>query len=324
MISVPVIIVLVAGGLFWFTRLNASDCTSLERYDAVTGSCFFECTTDEDCAAKAKAVEDEIDQFFTGSQSKVTKKTDSQPTSKSQTSAGNTELITKDDTGSETNGTIYTVAKDLTLAPKPSANDQKLWDLFLSVAGKDDVLGYIQSFEVFDDSNNDSAASVWQSQTAGKWHVNVNAAFQDDKKDLAHTMVHEYGHIVSLNNTQVKGEVGGSCPFLQLDEGCANQASYINAFYDRFWKKYGEDVPSDQGQNQDEVSDFYNASPSSFVTEYAATNYGEDWAESWAIFVTRVKPTGNQEKDQKVNFFYNYPELVNTRNRIRVQIANSL
>ncbi len=318
------LVLLVGSGIFWFTGLKPSDCTSVEKYDKLTGSCYYDCTSDQDCAAKAKAVDDQLNGFFAGSQTKATKQGDSGSSPTTPTSSDDTKLLTKEFTGSDTNSTIYTVTAQLALAPQPTNDDIKLWNLFSRVVGKDDLLRNIQSFEVFNDDKNDSAASVWQSQTPGKWHVNVNAAYQDDQKDLVHTMVHEYGHILSLNTAQVSGNVGSSCPYLKLEEGCAKQGSYINEFYDRFWKQYGADVPADEGQDQNEVSDFYNSRSSSFVSEYAATNYTEDWAESWAIFVTQPKPTGNQEKDQKVQLFYNHPELVDARNRIRVQIANSL
>jgi hypothetical protein len=323
LLIVGLVIVLVVAAASFF-RLSPSDCTSVEKYDAVTGSCYYDCTTDEDCAAKAKAVDEQLDGFFAESKTKTSPKADTQTPANKPTSSDDTEPMTSDFTGTETNGTIYTVTKDQSLQPTPTGDDKALWELFSRVVGKDDLSRYVQSFEVFNDEGNDSAASVWQSQTPGKWHVNVNAAFQEDKKDLVHTMVHEYGHIVSLNSTQVNGSVSGACPYLQLDEGCANQTSYINAFYDKYWEKYGDEVPADQGQDQDEVYDFYQQNPSAFVTDYAATNYGEDWAETWAMFVTRSEPTGNQEKDQKVKSLYAYPDLVIARNRIRVQIANTL
>lgn len=315
------VVVLAAAGLF--TRVSPSDCTKVEKYDAQTGSCYYDCTSDQDCAVKAKAVDDELNGFFNGAKTKVTKQSDSGVAPALPSTSDDTKPITKAFTGSETNGTVYTVSKQLVITPTLIKSDKVLWDLFSRVVGKDD-LRYIQSFEVFNDGNNDSAASVWQSQSPGKWHVNVNAAYKNEKKDLVHTMVHEYGHIVSLNSTQVKGNVESTCPYLKLDEGCADQSSYINAFYDQSWKKYGKDVPANEGQVANDVSDFYNNHQTAFVSEYAATNYGEDWAESWAAFVTQAQPKGTQEKDKKVLFFYGYPELVTNRDRIRVQIANSL
>ena len=65
-----------------------------------------------------------------------------------------------------------------------------------------------------------------------------------------------------------------------------------------------------------EVHEFYAKYPDQFVSEYAATNPVEDIAESWTEFVMRPKPTGTSIADQKVQFFYEYPELVETRRQI--------
>ena len=323
-VGLLVLVVLALAAVGLSSRFGPSDCTAVETYDARSGSCYYDCTSDEDCAAKAKAVDDQLNGFFEGAQTKVTKPSDRQSAPLAPSTTDETKLLTKSFTGSDTKGTIYTVSKQLALVPTPTKSDKVLWDLFSRVVGKADLARYIQSFEVFDDGNSDSAASVWASQTTGKWHVNVNAAYKDDKKDLVHTMVHEYGHIVSLNSTQLQAEVTGACPNLQLAEGCANQGSYINAFYNQFWQQYGGSAPANDGQDTNEVNDFYSQHKSSFVSGYAATNYGEDWAESWATFVTSSPAKGTQEKDKKVQFFYGYPVLLTTRDRIRVQITSML
>jgi hypothetical protein len=320
-----ILLVLIGIGLFAAqTRLKSRDCTNIEKYDVLTGSCYYICTSDQDCAEKASKVDAELNTFFADSQTKKSKQYNGQSAPTAPTSSDNTQLMTKAFTGTETNGTVYTVTKELTLKPAPSKSDMQAWNLFANIVGREDLAKYIQSFEVFEDQGNDTAASVWQSQTAGKWHVNVNAAYQNDKKDLIHTMVHEYGHIVSLNNTQIDGNVTGACPNLNLDEGCAKQSSYINSLHLRFWQRYGNNVPSDGGKDQNEVQDFYQQHKEDFVSEYAATNYGEDWAETWAAFITQPKPSGTQEKDKKVSSFYDFPSLVSLRDRVRVQVAANL
>jgi hypothetical protein len=57
------------------------------------------------------------------------------------------------------------------------------------------------------------------------------------------------------------------------------------------------------------------------VTEYAASNPDEDFAESFTVFVLKEKPTKPTvnfiHKDQKILFFYDFPELVEMRDFIR-------
>jgi len=46
------------------------------------------------------------------------------------------------------------------------------------------------------------------------------------------------------------------------------------------------------------------------------THPAEDIAESFTYFVFTPKPTGNSIKEQKIAFFYEYPELVKLRSDI--------
>jgi len=69
----------------------------------------------------------------------------------------------------------------------------------------------------------------------------------------------------------------------------------------------------------EEPGDVYNEKD--FVTEYASTNPGEDIAESFAFFVLRPKPSSSKKKsDQKMLFFFDYPELVKLRSYVRSRI----
>ena len=47
----------------------------------------------------------------------------------------------------------------------------------------------------------------------------------------------------------------------------------------------------------------------------------EDVAETWTYFVMTPQPGGDTLADQKIRFFYNYPELVDLRAQIRSQIC---
>jgi hypothetical protein len=47
-----------------------------------------------------------------------------------------------------------------------------------------------------------------------------------------------------------------------------------------------------------------------------AANPPEDIAESWTEFVLRPKPVGASIAEQKALFFYEFPELVQTRREI--------
>jgi hypothetical protein len=54
-----------------------------------------------------------------------------------------------------------------------------------------------------------------------------------------------------------------------------------------------------------------------FVTDYAATNPAEDLAETFTIFVTEDRPTGDTIADQKVQLLWADADLVELRAQIR-------
>lgn len=304
---------------FSLSRLGGNDdCTSVEKFDFWRNECFFECDSDEECATLSQKVDQELneaykDSKYVGNEKLATKPSADRPTGPSTgVKPDGGTLYNAQTTGSETKGAIYTVQSDASLQPNPSAEHSELWSLFVGIIGKQTAIKSIASFEVYSNDQDTSAASVWRSQNPYKWHMNLNAAYKDDKKDLVHTLVHEYGHVVTLSGNQVS-EVDGACPRLQLAEGCASQGSYIQKFYAKFWEPNG-DNPDQQSKGDS----------SEFVSEYASSNLGEDMAESWAYFVLRAKPVGDEVREDKVRFFYDFPELVSLRDRLRAAIGNDL
>ena len=95
-----------------------------------------------------------------------------------------------------------------------------------------------------------------------------------------------------------------------------NPGSYLDDFINTFWQdtEYLEKV-----RNEEIYA--YDDTPNSFITEYAATNPGEDIAESFTYFVLRAKPTGNTIADKKLRFFYEYKQLDSLRKQIRSNLA---
>jgi hypothetical protein len=122
--------------------------------------------------------------------------------------------------------------------------------------------------------------------------------------------------MLTLNDQQINNK--SSCSTYSSIDGCTNSDSYLNAFYNTFWKDIYEEWASTvefaNGEvNEDQVEVFYEQYPDQFVTDYAATGPEEDIAESWMYFVMSDKPAGNTTAEQKILFFYDYPELVQLR-----------
>jgi hypothetical protein len=72
---------------------------------------------------------------------------------------------------------------------------------------------------------------------------------------------------------------------------------------------------------QSAIDELYTKYSDQFVTDYAATNPHEDIAESWTEFIMRPRPTGTSIADDKVQFFYEFPELVQLRSEIMHRVC---
>ena len=161
--------------------------------------------------------------------------------------------------------------------------------------------------------------------------TDVNFETNNKKKlyESVYTLVHEFGHLLTLNKTQItptnKGLQDEGEPYL-TDEGQAKKRSYLNKFVSLFWKDHmlGEWDTIQREHCHTEAScveklyDLYSDNHTEFVTDYAAESPEEDIVESWTAFVLRPKFKNPRTIAQKkVNFFYQFPELVRYRSIIK-------
>ncbi len=297
--------------------IGSEECAAGEVYDPESQHCLLDCDTEEECEQLDAQLEAELDEYFEGSEtgfppgsSDVEEPAGDGSETDSESSDGTT-----DDGGQPADevSIFYDVQPDLSLSPEPKPEHQKLWEMFVTVISKEFAAERVAGFWVYDDFNSGVSAAVREATATGKWNVEFNLAETGDMRELIHTMIHEYGHLLTLNDTQVEGGVGGACPRFRYYSGCAKPDSYLDAFYTKFWQKYGE-----QSMQIEIEEDLFDTQPAdTFVDYYAATNMLEDMADTWAAFVLREKPTGDTEADAKIRFFYDYPELVQERDRIR-------
>lgn len=206
-----------------------------------------------------------------------------------------------------------------------TTNQMELWNFYTKLIPSD-LRPQVIKLELFADKDDDTGAYVSpiNENDLSKWELGFNMAyvwsttFELNKSEVAHNSVHEYAHVLTLNNTQVVA--GGSednCNAFFPGEGCSKSASYINQFFQNYWTDIYDESQEFDEDDDDAFFAFYDKYADRFVTEYASTNLGEDIAESFARFVLLDEPTGNQIKDQKVRFFYDFQELVAIRNQIR-------
>ena len=194
-----------------------------------------------------------------------------------------------------------------------------------TVQAEDDDLGTVDVYEIETDAAlsptpsgpaHDTMAYVSRDiDDPTQWMLVANAAYADDSDTLLQTLIHEYAHVLSLNVDQVP-EASGSCETLELSEGCALPTSFIDEFQVEFWDAYGENAPGPDNDDADVAYAFYETHEEDFVSDYAATNVTEDFAESFAAFVLEAEPDSDSPLAEKLDFFWNVPEFVEIRAHI--------
>lgn len=277
-------------GFVYETDVDSSeDCTSYEQYDSSRKVCYFTCNTQAQCDLINNQVDAELDSWTS---------------SLEDADRDFTEHWTNQ-SAEQTSKVVYTVSAGEKITKKSGTDKDTYQTIRNEVAElSPDTISdkYIESFEVFDDTNSDVSAFVADEDGNGKRHMAINLAIHNssDIKEQKAVIVHELSHIITLNNDQMISPTG-QCPNYETDEWCTKESSYLNKFYQKFWK--GITNPS------------FNTS--SFVTEYATTNTEEDIAESFAFFVLESNHTTTTVRNQKVAFFNDFSELINMRNDMR-------
>jgi len=182
---------------------------------------------------------------------------------------------------------------------------------------------WMTTFEIFDGGQQllGYVYNATADLTSWNFALGIDSAYPDGETletsgDFVHTIIHEYGHIMSLNDEQLDPN-SNSCDY-NPGEGCARSDSYLNGFYNRFWTDIANEHSAIGEDDYDALDAFYSKYEDRFVSDYAATNPVEDLAEVFSHFVTMdSQPTGNQIKDEKVRYLYEFPELVSLRNHMK-------
>lgn len=235
---------------------------------------------------------------------------------------------------SEEATSVYRVIDtDLSLSLQSGGADQasetSTWNTVVSLLPDQVLQDHVAEYHVFSDGQDNTLAYVTQLEAEpDKWIYAIDPADAVEPPGLGfvHTIVHEFGHIMRLERTQVTPGVPKeqcSAPF-PVDEGCPVNGAYISAWFEQFW--LGETYTAHQAAigdssgmaQQDAVFAFYDTRESEFLTAYSATDPVEDFAESFTYFVlTDQVSNPAMVKEQKVNFFYQFPAFVSVRTEIR-------
>ncbi len=317
---------------------SPEECAAGEDYDAEYGVCYFDfyCETDEECALVdekyGQVLQDLAQEYIDTDRDHHVYGTDTEFLESQESEESNAERNPEEE-----------ITKDISTV-------QEIRSPYVSISTVDDIVAlllppsyraYISNIGEESDGPDGILAFVERSSEQGDtWFLGYDAVDTYDKQgkykninEFISTLIHEYAHILTLNHTQVEHVADGvqwiECErsYIIVDEGCAKPSSYITMFSNQFWSEELRDQAyqaAEENNSEDFAYDLFDRQPNHFVTEYAATNEAEDIAESFSLFVLQDKPTGNLVKDQKILFFYAYPELVSLRNHMRGGAAKIL
>ncbi len=211
------------------------------------------------------------------------------------------------------------------VTPAFDVADEFLWDTVKQLAPNETITNAISELEVTFDQEDPTDAYVESiDDTNASWRLGINYIAADSFDVLGETLVHELAHIISLQDAQTTTETEDAdiltnCATYLVAEGCTTETSYLNQFFDKFWKDSGDFI--DRDRTDEETSTHYENNRDRFVTDYATTNPVEDFAESFMFYIARDELEEGTVMQQKQLFFDNFPELQTYRANVRSVIA---
>ena len=229
---------------------------------------------------------------------------------------------------------------DLTLLEgEPTQDDQRLWRFVQTVLPQDILLDYVYEFVVFEDPATLAFVTELEEDV---WEFAVGV---DDDPELTLTLIHEFGHILALNDEQfdtyatiladAEGDIDSdaaydagitrdqdACDTLAFEDGCPLPDSYLYEFTQTFWDDTYDDWFADYDA---EDEDLYFEDPRRYITAYASTNPVEDFAESFAYFVAldQIPSDSLNVAYDKLQWFYADEDLVAIREAIRANLREN-
>lgn len=304
---------------FWYEvpAENPNECQEFEKFDQEKSVCYLACQTAEECKKVEQIFEEEFEDEFEDLAEDYE--------NFSETLGENEKNIKQEQNNNPENDDIlvaeYKMRKwgEVTLIvwDKKNEKNKKVVEWVKKISPDTFSEKYINKIILLSTINN-GAILAYVQQSWDKWDVVIAMdGFESGEKEVILTLIHEFTHIMTLNYSQIQDiDIEKKCKNYEVKEGCLKKWTYLSDFYHKFWKgKFIDDLEN--------PAENYLKDPNAFLTEYSATSTTEDIAESFSFFVLEKKPKDSSLiKNQKLLFFYNYPELVKMRKNIRNKLIH--
>ncbi|MEM7020034.1 MAG: hypothetical protein AAF512_22180, partial [Pseudomonadota bacterium] len=197
-----------------------------------------------------------------------------------------------------------------------------------------DWLPRVKEFRIFSDGRQGTYAFVLQ-DLDGQWIVGLDPAdnLQNVRpaRDVAETVTHEFGHMFSLDTSQMSfvrrliedEQLLENSPMLQKDIQRANgqvlfwwpqpegvsmspkESSVLGKYFRKFW--LGQEIYADY-LGLGETRAFANKWSQTLITPSWARSPNEDFAEAWRVFVLSELPENGMQQ-RKVAFFNEFTDI---------------
>ncbi|MCB9810644.1 MAG: hypothetical protein H6779_02225 [Candidatus Nomurabacteria bacterium] len=190
--------------------------------------------------------------------------------------------------------------------------DKRLFELLVDVVGPEIVDRKIREWRIFDRSHGDLGGYVELMATTKNgprdWIMGVNIDGYDSSKQstksYSNLFIHEYSHLLlydySRLTDQFKANFWTRQDYAHVDlikEAKASEIYYLN-------------------------KDYFDDNENRFVSEYSVNAPEEDMAETFVYFVREGKPANTTIRNQKILFYYDVPEFVQIRAKIRENLKD--
>lgn len=205
---------------------------------------------------------------------------------------------------------------------------EEIWDLVIQLIPVEQ-LGHISEFMIYSGfaDGNTSGYVVPITGDLSEWRfaMSIDQPYAyptegfDPFGDTTSTIIHELGHILTLNDTQTDlGIESGDCSEYYF-YGCMKSDSYFAELYNGYWADIITEY--DTAMTNGTMSDFYDMYANRFVSTYASSHPVEDMAEVFTRFIVRESEQYGDIAEEKLQNLFAYNELSVLRDEIRSNIT---
>jgi len=182
----------------------------------------------------------------------------------------------------------------------------------------------LREFMVFKDKNGEFGAFVETLPPNNEyWSFAINTDLLGKERTDTSTelIVHELAHIISYESIAGRPlPQNATCHAYFKSRGCPKGNSYLTAYTKDFWSVSDLSRALKLRKNPDAVDaadEYFQDNESEYVSGYAALSPEEDFAESYAQYVTNRKIQNSSMASQKLWWFDQFTNLKNIRSTIK-------